>query len=442
MSMRDSFSGVNCMKALVLTAGLGNRLRPLTANRSKAMLMIAGKPVLSYILESLKQNGINDVVIVAGHGRDEIIDVFQHGSDYGLQIRYIIQNEQKGVEDAILCAQDELESDNEFLLVNGDVLVEPEMVRRTLANHTSTDASSTMLVTLVSNPEQYGTIKIGKNGVVEKLVEKGGPDRYVSNYAVAGVSVLNTEILSSLKKYKTMESAFGYMIENKHNISACVWEKEWAEFTWPWDILRANRIIMDRQLKGKGSFIAESADVHDSVILEGPIHIDEDVVIRPNASIRGPVWIGKGVYIGNNCLIRDYTSLCQDVHIGYAVEVRNSMIFDKVNIGRMTYIADSLIGARSCIEAGAQMWNWRPGNNPLFLQDEGESIQIPLSKFGAIIGDNVVIGVNSSISPARRIGEYSLISPGCVIDSDIPPRSMVTSKQELVITERTDSDTC
>ncbi len=440
MSYQDDQRSVGAMKALVLTAGSGNRLRPLTTNRSKSMLMIAGRPVLDYIFESLKENDITDIVIVAGHGRDEIINHFQHGGDKGLQIRYVIQHEQKGVEHAILTAANELDGDDEFLLINGDVLVEPEMVERTLYNHRTMKADVTMLVTLVSNPEQFGTVKIGKNGIVERLVEKGGPARYVSNYAVAGVSAFTTKLLPILEEYKTMEQAVEKMIKDKLNITAAVWEKEWAEFTWPWDILKANRVVMDRLLKGKGSFIAESAEVHNSAVLEGPVYIGEEAVIRPGASLRGPVYIGKHVYVGNNSLIRDYASLCEGVHIGYAVEVRNSMIFDRVNVGRMTYIADSIVGADSCIEAGAQMWNWRPGTKPLYINDNGNKVQIPFRKFGAIIGDKVILGVNSSIYPALRIGEGSSIAPGCVIDQDIPPHSEVTVKQQLKISKREDSE--
>ncbi|MHA1939259.1 MAG: nucleotidyltransferase family protein, partial [Candidatus Thorarchaeota archaeon] len=159
------------MKALVLTAGQGLRLRPLTSSRSKTMLMIAGRPVLQYIIDSLKDNGIRDIVIVVGHGREQLIDHFQMGGDQDVRIRYVIQHEQKGVEHAILQAKDELEGEEEFLLVNGDVLVESEMVERTLSNHSSMSSDITMLVTLVSNPEQFGTVKIGKNSSVEKLVE-------------------------------------------------------------------------------------------------------------------------------------------------------------------------------------------------------------------------------------------------------------------------------
>jgi bifunctional UDP-N-acetylglucosamine pyrophosphorylase/glucosamine-1-phosphate N-acetyltransferase len=403
--------------------------------------MIAGRPVLQYIIDSLKENGIRDIVIVVGHGREELIEHFQMGGDQGVRIRYVIQHEQKGVEHAILSAKDELENEDEFLLVNGDVLVEPEMVERTLTNHGSMDADITMLVTLVSNPEQFGTVKIGRNGIVEKLVEKGGPDRYVSNYAVAGVSVFKSDTIPLLVKHKTMENTVEKMISDGRTVAAAVWEKEWAEFTWPWDVLSANKIVMDRELRGKGSFIAESAEIHKNVVLEGPVFIDEGTVIRPGSTIRGPVYIGKNVYVGNNSLIRDYSSLCEGVHIGYAVEMRNTMIFDSVNVGRMTYVADSIVGANSCIEAGAQMWNWRPGVEPLYLKFEDEKVKIPLEKFGAIIGDNVVIGVNASVYPGTRIGEGSIIAPACVIDRDIPPFSEVSIKQELVITEREDDST-
>jgi UDP-N-acetylglucosamine diphosphorylase/glucosamine-1-phosphate N-acetyltransferase len=430
------------MKALVLTAGEGQRLRPLTTNRSKSMLMIAGRPVLQYIIDSLIENDIRDIVVVVGHGREELIDHFQMGGDFGVRIRYMIQHQQKGVEHAILTAREELEGEEEFLLVNGDVLVEPEMVSRTLSTHKTLGGAVTMLVTLVSNPEQFGTVKLGPNGIVEKLVEKGGPDRYVSNYAVAGVSVFNTKVLPLLEKHGAMELAFEEYIKSGSQVSATVWEKEWAEFTWPWDILDANKIVMDRLLKGKGSYIAESADVHPSVVIEGSVYIDKGSIVRPNTTLRGPIYIGKNVYVGNNSLIRDYSSLCDGVRIGYAVEMRNSMVFERVNVGRMTYLADSIVGADTCIEAGAQLWNWRPGSEPLYLKQENEKIQVPLRKFGAIVGDNVVIGVNASIYPATRIGEDSMISAGCVVEEDIPPQSNVTLKQKLVITKRKDLKSC
>jgi UDP-N-acetylglucosamine diphosphorylase / glucose-1-phosphate thymidylyltransferase / UDP-N-acetylgalactosamine diphosphorylase / glucosamine-1-phosphate N-acetyltransferase / galactosamine-1-phosphate N-acetyltransferase len=166
------------------------------------------------------------------------------------------------------------------------------------------------------------------------------------------------------------------------------------------------------------------------------VYIDEGSIIRPYTTLKGPIYIGKQVYIGNNSLIRDYSSLCDGVRIGYAVEMRNTMVFERVNVGRMTYLADSLIGADTCIEAGAQLWNWRPGGAPLLFDTNGDTVQIPSQKFGAIVGDNVVIGVNTSIYPAIRIGENSVISAGCVVGEDIPPNSEVSITQKLKIVER------
>ncbi len=421
------------MRALVLTAGVGKRLRPLTADRSKSMLMIAGRPVLEYIIESLRENNVRDIVVVAGHGREEIMDYFEHGGEMGVRIRYVIQHEQKGVEHAILTAREELEGEEEFLLVNGDVLVEPEMVARTLTNHATMDSHVTMLVTLVSNPEQFGTVRMKPDGTVERLVEKGGPDRYVSNYAVAGVSVFNTSMLDVLEEHRTMEAAVEAAISAGLKVSATVWEKEWAEFTWPWDVLHANRIILDRLLRGRGSFIAESAELSKNVVLEGPVYIEDGAVIRPGVTLSGPVYVGKDVYVGNNSLIRQYTSLSEGVHIGYAVEVRDSMVFQNVNIGRMTFIADSIVGANTCIEAGAQLWNWRPDGSPFYIHYGEERVRIPLRKFGAVIGDNVVIGVNVSVFPGVRIGEDSTISAGCIVEHDIPPHSSVRASQKLIV---------
>ena len=108
----------------------------------------------------------------------------------------------------------------------------------------------------------------------------------------------------------------------------------------------------------------------------------------------------------------------------------------------MTYVADSLIGADTCIEAGAQLWNWRPSSDPLYLGTNSERVQVPSHKFGAIVGDKVVIGVNASIYPATRIGENSVISAGCIVNEDIPPNSEVSAVQKIKITERKGENNC
>lgn len=82
------------------------------------------------------------------------------------------------------------------------------------------------------------------------------------------------------------------------------------------------------------------------------------------------------------------------------------------------------------------MWNWRPGGKAIKLQFGDEEVEVPIKKLGAIIGDQVVIGVNASVMPGKRIGDASTIAPGCVINQDIPPDSDVTVKQQITIKKK------
>ncbi len=425
------------MKALILSAGTGERLMPITATRPKSMIQIMGKPVLEYSIEGLKQNGIKDIVIVVGYQRDKIIDYFGYGSDFGVRIRYVIQNEPKGVADAILLAKDELNGEDEFLLLFGDVIVSSEMISRVIQTNKDLNATSTMLVTLVDNPQDYGIAKIGSKARIEEVIEKPS-DGVSSNYALAGVFYLNSMFLKYLEESKFVDKAFNRMIADDYDIYASVWEKPWAEFTWPWDILKANDLVLRENLRNKGSWISEKAKISESATIEGSVIISDDVVIRPGASIIGPAYIGAHSYIGNSALIRKYTSICENVKIGYGVEIKGSVIFRNTWIGRLSYIGDSVIGANVRFEAGTQTWNWSPRGHKLTFMIDNIEKEIPLEKVGIMVGDNSVIGINVAFHPAIRIGYNVDILPGIVVTEDIPPNSIVSEKRQLEITKKED----
>ncbi|MCK5587710.1 MAG: NTP transferase domain-containing protein, partial [Candidatus Lokiarchaeota archaeon] len=120
------------MKALILAAGEGSRLRPLSENRPKPMFNICGKPILEHILELLKKVGIIELVIVVGYQKDSIIDYFGSGFDFEVDIKYIVQEKQIGIEDAILASENELKDEECFLLAHADFFVDVDMVQRTI----------------------------------------------------------------------------------------------------------------------------------------------------------------------------------------------------------------------------------------------------------------------------------------------------------------------
>ncbi len=427
--------GGKYLKALILSAGPGERLMPITATRPKSMIQIMGKPVLEYSIEGLKKNGIKDIIIVVGYQREKIIDYFGYGSDFDVRIRYVFQNEPKGVADAILLAQEELQGEDEFILLFGDVIVSSEMISRVIQTHKKLNAASTMLVTLVDRPQDYGIAKIGTKAKIEEVIEKPS-DGISSNYALAGVFYLNSIFLRYLSLTKFVDKAFNKMIEDNYELYASVWEKPWAEFTWPWDILKANDLVLREYLRKKGSWISENANISESATIEGSVIISDDVIIRPGASIIGPAYIGKGSYIGNNALIRRYTSICENVKIGYGVEIKGSVIFKDTWIGRLSYIGDSVIGANVRFEAGTQTWNWSPRGEKLTFRFNNLEMVIPLEKVGIMVGDNSVIGINVAFYPAIRIGQNVDILPGIVVTDDIPADSIVSETRTLNIQKK------
>jgi len=420
------------MKAVILAAGLGYRLKPLTETRPKPMLEIAGKPLLQYVIEGLRENQIRDILIVVGYKREVIEDYFEFGDKFNVKIDYVLQEKALGVEDAILKTEEKMKKEEEFLVVHADILADPELISRTIRTFKDLDADATVSATLVENPQFYGVVLFSENSRLKYIVEKPKPREALSNYAVAGVYVFKNIIFDFLRSEKTLDAAIRKLTQ-KGEVYVSVWEKEWVEIRYPWDILRANRLVLSKMLKGKGSFIAETASIDNGAKIEGPVWISNNVKIRSGSTIKGPCYIGENSYIGNNALIRENVSIGRDVIVGFGVELKNSVIFNGTKTGRLSFIGDSILGENVDVGAGTQTWNVSPRSEPIYMNIEGEKIRVPMEKFGAIIGDNTRISINVSILPGKIIGTNVDISPGVIIDRDVPSNTEVYAKQELVI---------
>ena len=138
-------------KAVILAAGEGQRLRPFTVTKPKAMLSIAGKPILQYVVEALEQNGIREVVIVVGYHREQIFDYLGMGEQFGIDITYVTQEKQLGTAHAL--SQVKKAVKGEFLLLPGDNLINADTIARFV-----TVKPNALLVKTVENPSRYGVV--------------------------------------------------------------------------------------------------------------------------------------------------------------------------------------------------------------------------------------------------------------------------------------------
>ncbi len=424
------------MRALVLAAGKGERLKPLTDLRPKAMLPIVGKPLLHYIVDDLKLSGITDLILVVGSNKEMIQEYFKNGEPFGLKITYVEQQKPLGEADAILKAEKELSQEELFVMAHGDYIAEKGLVKKVVESHHDINSDITLAVSHVNNPSEYGIVQLDHKNRIKRIVEKPQDWGVLGDLAVSSIYVFNQDIFETLRKIKQLEAAISYMVRKGAKGIGVVWEKEWMDIGRPWDILAANRFILSKLFLKNPRYISPSASYKSEKQLEAPYHISDDVEIDHGAVVKGGCFLDIGSKIGTNALIRDYSYIGKDVVAGYSTEIKNSVILSNSSLGHIAYVGDSIIGAFCEIGAGVITSNFRFDEKTINVMIQKRRYDSGLRKLGAIIGDRVKIGVNSSVCPGCKIGSNTWISPGVMISHDIPENKFVSLDQKITIKDQ------
>jgi len=181
-----------------------------------------------------------------------------------------------------------------------------------------------------------------------------------------------------------------------------------------WDLLRANEQYL-------GSLRASriAGDVHPQAAIEGIVEIGEGTRVLPGVFIEGNVVIGKNCKIGPNCYLRGNTSIGDGCHVGNAVEIKNSILLAKTNVGHLSYVGDSILGERVNFGAGTITSNLRhDGANHRTLVN-GALVDTGRRKFGTIVGDGVHTGIQTAIYPGRKLFPHTTTRPGEVVADDL-----------------------
>ncbi len=406
------------MQAVVLCAGKGERLRPLTETMQKAMLPLANKPLLEIIYEELKKAGIKDIIFVVGHRKEEIKSYF------GKKVKFAEQKEQLGTAHAIYAARKFIKGD--FLVVNGDNLVFYEDIKRVLENFNGMATLGTFFTDDIS---KYGYVKVESKKVLD-IIEK--PKIKKAGMINAGLYVFSDEIFNYIEKTEKSErgeyeitTTIKFLVdEGKVNY---VELKYWRDIGYFWDYLDANREVINRTEE------KIDGEIEDNVKIKGKIILEEGSVIKSGSYIEGPVCIGKDTTIGPNTYLRSYATIGNRCRIGNAVEIKNSIIMDKTNVSHLSYIGDSIIAKNCNIGAGAKVGNLRLDNKNVKVKIKGKLVDSGRRKFGCVIGENTKIGLNVMINAGRIIGCNCKIGPGVIIYRDVESNTFIKALQPLEI---------
>ncbi len=388
-------------KAVILAAGEGQRLRPFTVTKPKAMLSIAGKPILQYVIESLEQNGIREIVVVVGYHREQVFDYFGTGEQFGVEISYVVQERQLGTAHALAQAKNAVKG--EFILLPGDNLIDGETIAKFIASH-----PDAVLVKAVDNPSRYGMV-IADGGLVKSIIEK--PAEAESNIINTGIYVLSHRIFEYIDERLDIPDVLNGMLEAGHSLHVQETRGTWLDVVYPWDIVRLNDAILHRITARLGGTIEAGA------MIKGQVFIGKDTIIRSNSYILGPATIGENCEIGPNVCIMPSTSIGNNVVISPFVAIENSVIGSDVNIGPASIVQNSVID-HGCVIKGH--FNACSGEAEVKIGDEWHTVDM-----GIMLGSDCRLGNSVVTQPGTIVGNYCEIQPMKLVSGTLPDRSHV-----------------
>jgi bifunctional UDP-N-acetylglucosamine pyrophosphorylase/glucosamine-1-phosphate N-acetyltransferase len=420
-------------EAVILAAGLGTRLLPLTENRPKAMIPVGGRPLIDHLLSALRDSGIERAIVVIGHGGERVASFVGDGSKWRMEVEYAIQRTYSGTADALRAAEGLLREDS-FLLAYGDLLVGAESIRSVLGAWDSSGGFAVVGAVEVRDPRDFGLLIVDGDSLVDLIEKPEGPaaGRALAN---AGIFALPSEIMRFVSRTGPSErgeleltDSIRMAIEEGHTVRISrLNESDWMDLGRPWDVLEANKRVL---AKARGKVEGE---VEGGAEILGDVIVSEGAVVKRGSRVEGPAFLGRGAIIGPSSRIRPYTSIGEGAVVGNFCEVKNSIVQRGTKIPHLSYLGDSIVGEDCNFGAGTIVANLRLDSGTIKMRIKDKVVDTGLRKFGAVIGDGVRTGINVSIMPGVKIGGGALIGPGCVIYNDIEPGMRVFCKQELTI---------
>jgi UDP-N-acetylglucosamine diphosphorylase/glucosamine-1-phosphate N-acetyltransferase len=393
--------------AVVLAAGEGTRLRPLTHNRPKPMLPAANRPVLEYVFDALIDAGIEEIAVVIGYKRDRVQEHF--GPSYrDVPLQYVTQEKQLGSAHALLCAKSAV--DEPFLMVNGDRVLDDGLVTDVVAEfETYPDAAATLGVLEHRNPRRYGAVSLSE-GRIEKIVEKPDTDDY--RLINAGVYAFRTEIFEAIEETERRDGelqltdTLARLIDDGENVRGVRVDGLSPHATYPWDLLTVAREILargrvDEPAREQGIWVDDSALVHSEAILQAPVVVGADCEVGPGAVVGPAVALGRNVTVEANATV-ERTVLDTDARIGAGSTVLDCVTGQDVTLGAATVIP----GGPADVRLDTNIFEDR--------------------QLGAVVADRVRAGGAVTFEPGTLVG------PGAHLHTGVHAQGKIVADAEVM----------
>ena len=390
--------------AVVLAAGEGIRLRPLTSNQPKPMLPAGTRPILEYVLNALIDAGVDNLHLVVGYQANRVRSHF--GSTYrDVSITYHTQETQLGSGHALFQARNG--PSGSFLLVNGDQIIDHRIVEAVAAAHT--DATATLAV--VEGPEavNYGAVDLDGDEITELIEQPATGEFRLFN---AGVYAFTQQIFETLATLSVdrgelpLTDAIEQLITaTDHTVGGVRTDHFWMDATHPWDLLSLSRELLSRGWV-------------DVPAVDTDIYVDDTAHVHPDATLVGPVVVDSDVIIEAGAVVGPYAAIGESTTVGSGSVLRDVVIDTDTTIGPNTTAIELVIG-QGCDISAALTAEGGPADVVL-----GEQVYSDVDLSG-VIADRVEIGGGATLEPGALIGPEATLGAGVVVRGHIDAGSEV-----------------
>lgn len=386
------------MQTVILAAGKGTRMRPLTETTPKPMLPVADRPLVGHAADAAVDAGASELVVVVGYEAGDVREFF--GDSYrGVPVTVTRQERQRGTADAVRAAREHL--DGPFAVLNGDNLYDPAAIAELF------ERGPALAAMTVADPTEYGVVSVD-DGRVTDIVEK--PDDPPSSLANAGAYVFPAAAREWLDVSESERGEYELTDVVSRTIErvdvSLVRLSRWLDVGRPWELLEANEWKLDELERDVRGVVADDATLRGSVVVEAGARVEPGVVIE------GPTLLRSGALVGPNAYVRGRTLLCEDVHVGHSVEVKNSVVMAGTNVPHLSYVGDSVLGRNVNLGAGTTVANLRHDDQPVRMTVKGERVSTGRRKFGVVVGDGAKTGIDTTLNAGVLLGAGVRTEPG------------------------------
>ena len=394
--------------AIILAAGVSSRMN---TKLPKVLHEVCGRPMLAYVIDACRQAGIQQLYVIVGFGKEQVIDYFNDDKN----IVWIEQKEQKGTGHAVMCCKEHLaDFTGDTLVLCGDgPLIRAETLETLIEKHQREMSAATLATAILADPTGYGRIVRDNYGNIQGIIEDGdcSPQQKAINEVNPSYYCFKNKILfetldkitpDNVKKEYYLTDALHLIIETGHKVVAvtAVAAEDAMGVNSRQQLSEAGK-IMQRRIQDR--FMRSGVTIVDppNTWIDARTQIGQDTVIEPFTYIHGRVKIGSNCRVGPFAHLRDGTVLGDDVVLGVFTEVKNSMLSDGVRARHHSYIGDCRVGKNVNIGAGAITANF-----------DGEKINTTQ------VGDGTFVGSGSILVAPINIPAGMHIKPGSVVNAE------------------------